>query len=268
LLFEGFQFVASRLIIMSFPTQSKGKNAVIPEIGIEAMFYELVRAIVQKIFQDKILAGLVIVGFLAIFVGGFSGHHGDRVASGSREARVTAQSRSQPNAAGPAGQGETTPPPKPQADPPEPAPQPKVEVPDPGAVKIEPALATQFIGWWTVRALDFNPQTAFKNRQEAMSWITPEALPSYQAAFWPQEVSDGLANGSIQGNFTMTSVTAVASNPDGSMVVNVCGNLMLQQGQKPALQQLSTDYLIKREAGGLRIAGLYNRAVLLQGPTY
>jgi hypothetical protein len=113
--------------------------------------------------------------------------------------------------------------------------------------------------------MDFNPQTAVKNHQQALSWVTPEASAAYQGAFWPPEIADGITSGRILGRFTPSGVKAIASNPDGSIVVNVTGTLILQQGQKPAVQQLSTDYLVKREPGGLRIAQLYNRAVLLPG---
>jgi hypothetical protein len=108
--------------------------------------------------------------------------------------------------------------------------------------------------------MDFNPATVIQKRQQAMTWIVPEVAQSYQAAFWPSEIADGVCSGRIRGSFTPTSVQAVASNPDGSIVVNVTGNLTLQQGPRPAVQILSTDYLVKREAGGLRIAGLFNRS--------
>lgn len=224
------------------------------------MFYEIARAIVQKIFQDKILAGLVIVGFLAIFVGGFGGGGGDHK---SRSARATeAPSPSSEHQSDKSAQSKQA------------AEQTAAKAPGQAeaansqaatAAKIEPALATQFVSWWINNSMDYNPQTAMKNHQSAMSWISPEASPKYQAAFWPPEIADGITTGKIQGLFTPTGVKAVACNPDGTVVVNVTGNLVLQQGQRPAVQQLSTDYLVKRDVGGLRIADLYNRAVLLQG---
>jgi hypothetical protein len=212
------------------------------------MFYELIRAIVQKIFQDKILAGLVIVGLLAIFVGGFGGNVTDRIASGPREDRKGQKAgaeKSLPSAAKEA---------KAETSGKAAAAKPSVQE------KLEPALAAQFVGWWIGDAMDFNPATVIQKRQQAMTWIVPEVAQSYQAAFWPSEIADGVCSGRIRGSFTPTSVQAVASNPDGSIVVNVTGNLTLQQGPRPAVQILSTDYLVKREAGGLRIAGLFNRS--------
>jgi len=218
------------------------------------MFYELARAFVQKIFQDKILAGLVIVGILAIFVGGFGGGATDRIASGPRDDRQKSQASSLnegENSANPALSG----PAKPQAA--ASAPQ--------TSTKLEPVLAAQFVSWWLGTAMDFNPQTALKNRQQALAWVSPDVAPSYQAAFWPPEIQDGVLSGRLHGSYTPTSVQAIASNPDGSVVVQVNGQLVLQQGPRPAVQQLSTDYLVKREAGGLRISGLYNRIYTVPG---
>ena len=220
------------------------------------MFYEIARAIVQKIFQDKILAGLVIVGFLAIFVGGFGG--GSERAGKAKLAAEQKAHSSESGEAKPASAADNN-------DAKKPPTQGQAEAAIAQAAKIEPALATQFVSWWITVSMDFNPQTAVKNHQQAMSWVTPEASAAYQGAFWPPEIADGITSGRILGRFTPSGVKAIASNPDGSIVVNVTGTLVLQQGQKPAIQQLSTDYLVKREPGGLRIAQLYNRAVLLPG---
>lgn len=218
------------------------------------MLYEIARSIVQRIFQDKILAGLVIVGILAIFVGGFGGgNSGDRIATGPRDQRV--------RQSGGNGSSEAMPPER-QAQPPQAqkAEKPKAPAKPAPPAKLEPSLATQFIGWWIAKGMDFNPQSAVANRQEAANWVVPEVQPNYQAAFWPPEIAESILSGRVRGQFTPTSVQAIASNPDGSIVVNVTGQLCLQQGPRPVIQHLSTDYLVKRDSSGLRIAGLFNRA--------
>lgn len=249
----------SPLIFAGFLTQLISSGQSRQEIRL--MLYELARAFVQRIFQDKILAGLVIVGLLSIFVGGF-GTATDKIKAGPREARQT-------SSASPAlGQGSAGPGPasqqqggkEGQASQPQPrqgqSQQAKIAV-------LEPQVATQFVSWWMGQSMDFNPQTAAKNRQQAAGWIKPEVVPMYQAAFWPPEVADGIVSGRLRGSYTPVSVQALAQNPDGSIVVQVNGQLVLQQGPRPAVQQLSTDYLVKREKEGLRIAGLYNRTMVL-----
>ncbi len=225
------------------------------QAGFRAMLYELARSIVQRIFQDKILAGLVIVGILAIFVGGFGGDPADKTASGPREERGKHASASKTktdadNKADPAPQKA------------EKKSSPAQAAQDP---KLEPNLAIQFVSWWIGSAMDYNPQTAIQNRQQALTWITPEVAASYQAAFWTPETADAICSGRVKGSFTPLSVNAIAANPDGSVVVNVTGQLVFQQGPRPHIQQLSTDYLVKRESGGLRIAGLFNRAATVPG---
>lgn len=231
------------------------------------MFYELARAFVQKIFQDKILAGLVIVGFLSIFVGGFGGghgHSGDRIATGPRGER-TASKGQQEEEEDAAPQKQATP--RNQGQHSQASPKPTGSSPTKNAAKepLSPKFANEFVTWWIGKAMDFNPQTAAQNRQEALQWVAPEVQASYTQAFWSPESADAILTGRVRGSFTPTSVNPIAANPDGSIVVNVTGQLMLQQGPRPSVQNLSTDYLVKRETGGLRIGGLFNRAVSVPG---
>jgi len=228
------------------------------------MFYELARAFVQKIFQDKILAGLVIVGFLSIFVGGFGGGHGgDRIATGPRDSRKASSGEQKDDAEETQATKQ-----KPERRPQSQAPQQKTvqaKAPAPATEPLSPKLANDFVSWWIGKAMDFNPQTAAQNRQEAVQWVVPQVQPSYTQAFWTPETADAILTGRIRGSFTPTAVTPIAANPDGSVVVNVTGQLMLQQGPRPSVQNLSTDYLVKRDSGGLRIGGLFNRAVAVPG---
>ena len=64
-------------------------------------------------------------------------------------------------------------------------------------------------------------------------------------------------------SFQPISVEPIAVNQDKSIVVAVKG-ILVSNGlhpntQGPVKEQIETDYLIRRAAGGLRIAGLYNR---------
>lgn len=194
------------------------------------MFYELARAAVQRIFQDKILMGLVIVMVLAILVGGFGG-------SGSEKAERGA----------PTGPRE-------------------VEAAKPAhGPGLEPQLATDFIKWWLGTAMDFNAQTAQKSHSEAISWMTPETAQAFQANFWPPELAEGIGSGRVAASFTPSGVQAIAANPDGSIVVTVTGTLMMQAGPQPATHQFVADFLVRKEHDNLRVAGLYNRTVAASG---
>lgn len=209
------------------------------------MFYEIVRALVQKIFQDKILFALVIIGFLAIFVGGFGGGSSERVKPSNRQAATGVPERQ--------AEGKDDNNPEAQAPAQKPTP--------PAVTKLEPRLAKDFVRWWLSSAMDYNMQSAVANHQSALAWMTPEASAAFQSAFWTPDIASAVASGSLTGGFTPTTVEAVASNPDGTVVVTVTGHLMLHK----SVQQVAADFLIRKEPGGLRIAGMYNRSIARPG---
>lgn len=199
------------------------------------MFYEVARAAVQRIFQDKILLGLVIVGLLAIFVGGFGGGS-DKTVTGPRQ-EVNQAATPQPG-------------------------QPQGANPN---SKVDPALAVDFIKWWVGTAMDYNPQTAGQSHSQAMSWMSPEAAQTFQSAFWTPDIAEGIKTGRISGSFQPSNVQATAANPDGSVVICVTGNLTMHQGQRPVVQQFIADFLVKKDLDGLRVSGLYNRSQVIPG---
>ena len=194
------------------------------------MVYELARAAIQRLFQDKILMGLIIVLVLAILVGGFGGGS-DRAPTGPKEAAA-------PPAAAPAPDGQ----------------QP-----------VDSKLASDFIKWWLTGAMDFNAATAQKSHADALAWITADTVQAFQANFWPPELAEGISSGRVTASFTPSSVQPVAVNPDGSVVVAVAGSLMMQQGPRPAVHQFVADFLVRRDQDGLRVAGVYNRTVASAG---
>ncbi|MBI4534383.1 MAG: hypothetical protein HY711_10610 [Candidatus Melainabacteria bacterium] len=189
------------------------------------MLYELCRALVQKIFQDKIILGLIIVLVLGFFIGGLS-------------------SRNEPAVANKAVRSDD------QA--------PSVEAKEP---KVEPSLAADFVRWWLNGAMDFAPATAQESHQLAFAWMTPDAQSAFQTYFWTPETASAVANGQLVASFHPTSVLSEAINPDGSVVVGVAGTLVVDSGAQPVLHQMTADFLVVRNQDGLRVAGINNRLV-------
>lgn len=192
------------------------------------MFYELVRTIIQKILHDKILMGLVVVGVLAFFVGGFNTAE-DHV-TGTAEKQVAQTAPNAPAAA-----------------------------PDP-AHAVAPNLATDFVKWWIDGAMDYNAASAAQSHQTAFGYMTPDAYQSFQSTFWNPQVADNVATGRLVAAFKTSAVQAQAVNPDGSVVVGVMGSFVVHQNGQPMSQQFLADFLVKKDADGLRIAGLYNKS--------
>jgi len=109
--------------------------------------------------------------------------------------------------------------------------------------------------------MDFQATTAKKNHDQALMWMTPEAQDTFKQAFWNDAMADGISNGRLVAAFQPVSIGAQAINPDGSVVVSMKGSLVLQVSGQPAdTRQVVTDFLVKKEAEGLRIAAICNRS--------
>lgn len=139
----------------------------------------------------------------------------------------------------------------------------------PHHIAIKPHEAEEFVKWWMVKGMDYQAHSAQKNRDEAVMWMTEEAANSFQASFWTPELKQGITNGTVVAGFQPVSVQATAVNPDGSIVVHVKGSLAMQiHGQPASTEHLLTDYLVKKESEGFRIAAVHNKTfVQAQAPT-
>jgi hypothetical protein len=76
-----------------------------------------------------------------------------------------------------------------------------------------------------------------------------------------------VVTGQVVAAFQPVSVQAEAINPDGSIVVGANGTLVVQANGNPMTQQLSTDFLVRRDKDGLRIIGLYNKQLATASAT-
>lgn len=204
------------------------------------MFVEICRAIIQKVMQDKILLGLVALGFIAAFVAG-SGHNVKEEPPVSAE-QAEAITK---NGDGQNANGE------------------KLDETEENGEMLTPKLATEFVKWWMQGSMDFSPTTAHKSHIEAHKWMTSNAAGEFEKNFWSPDRSRDILNGNVTMSFQPISVDPIAVNQDKSIVVAVKGILVSNglhpNNPYPVKEQIETDYLVRRAAGGLRIAGLYNR---------
>lgn len=192
--------------------------------------------------------GLVIIGVVAIFMTGAS-------ESGESKSKNT-EEKLPPGAMMPAEQ---------QAQAQQPAaaaPQPQSQAAaKPPAPVLEPNTASDFVKWWIGGAMDFQATTAKKNHEQALMWMTPEAQDTFKQAFWNDAMADGISTGRLVAAFQPVSIGAQAINPDGSVVVSMKGSLVLQVSGQPAdTRQVVTDFLVRKEDQGLRIAAICNRS--------
>jgi hypothetical protein len=200
------------------------------------MFQDLIRVTITRIIHDKILLGLVIVGILGIFVGGFATSD-DKPASLKHTQSDGQEQSAAPNQAESKG-----------AD-----------------SKLEPQLATDFVKWWMAGAMDYTAASSAANHEAAFRWMTPEAMQNFRSSLWTPDTAQGVAQGLYVAAFQPVSVQAAALNPDGSVVVTLTGTLVTQSSGRPFSQQIQMDLLVRKENDGLRIAGVYNRVASATG---
>lgn len=243
------------------PTKERLRELV-KERPSPAMIQEVIRALFLKIMQDKILLGLVIVGVLAVFVGGMALPDDDDPKKDHPGGGGAVLDSPNPNAQpvnGVVPSGQAMPATMGAAATPTLAPlgaAPALE--NPNAVK--PDLAVEFVKWWIGGSMDYTAKTADPSHQEAFKWMTPEAQQAFQTHFWSPEIASGITSGQVQAAFQPISVQAQAVNPDGSVVVALTGTLVMQAGGSPQTHQIVTDFLITKQEGNFRITGLYNRS--------
>ena len=222
------------------------------------MIQEIVRALITRIMQDKILMGLVILAVLAVFVvPNLSDKeqpqgHGSNAPPDVSQAVGQGQGQSQgPGAEGMPGQEASA--------------VPQAAVPTANPAAVDPKLATEFVKFWIGGSMDYNAQTAAESHKKAFAWMTPESQQAFEGNFWSPDIANGIATGQLRAAFQPISVQAQALNPDGSVVVAMTGTLVLQQSTvRPVTHQIVMDLLVRKENDNLRIAGLYNRSYVMQ----
>lgn len=205
--------------------------------------------------------GLVIVGFLGIFL---AGTNDESAHSKNTEEKLPEGAMMPAHQANLAQAQNAT-----QAGQHAQAQQP-VQPPQQDELVLEPTKASDFVKWWLGGAMDFHAATATKNHEQAFLWMLPEAKDSFKQAFWNDAMAEGISTGRLVAAFQPVSIDPQAINPDGTVVVSMKGSLVLQMNGQPAdTRQVVTDFLVKKEEQGLRIAAICNRSyVQAQAPTY
>lgn len=204
------------------------------------MLYEIVREIVSRIARDKVLMGLIVILVLGSFWSGMQVKHGQE---GAYDRQVDVPIAEEKTEQKPAQQDKGT--------------------------QLDGSLACDFVKWWLTSAMDYSSNSAADGHSKAFGWMTAEARDAFKTAFWSPDIAAGIAAGRIKAQYQLLNVAPVAVNPDGSIVVCANGTFVYQSDGHPTTQQMQTDYLVRKDPGGLRIAGLYNRvAPLMSSSTY
>ncbi|MBX9937700.1 MAG: hypothetical protein K2Y32_00525 [Candidatus Obscuribacterales bacterium] len=242
------------------------------------MLSEIVRAILEKILRDKLIMGLIIMMIVAVFVtGGQKDPNGARLFSkkygAGQEAELPEEGGEQPgnankmqNQAGGQNQmaGQNIQNGQSQQNGPNQQNNLQNVQARPQVTPADAQVATEFIRWWLSKGMDYQQTTADASHKEALSWIKPPATDIFVKFFWPAELAANIRSGRQVGNFQIATVTPLAINPDGSVPLRVTGVLVLQDtGYAPRSQPLELNFLVKKEAEGLRIINFYQQAGMI-----
>lgn len=226
--------------------------------------------------HDKLLLGLVIICILGVFFTGTSKDDGEKRGRGPKisQGEEHAPGESQPQGTLPGqnpsqsqgqGQGQNPAQGQPGAQGQNQG-QGQTQQANANQENLTPNLAGEFVRWWLTKGMDYKQASAAASHKEAFGWALPDATNVFEQLFWGDHIKQGIATGTIAADFQPISVTPLAINPDGSVVVTVVGTLCMQQtGQMPASQQLTMDFLVKKGTDGCRIAGFYNKAAIPVG---
>jgi len=246
-------------------------------LKIMSMIQDILRAVIQRIFRDKILMGLVIIGVLAVFMTGKEGttERGKKLDAGEEELNM-ANAPGGPQAPGHdrgRSQGQK------QA-----MNHGQKQVQNPGQnqghssagqeggnqpERLTPGHAADFVTWWIGNAFKYEPAEARKCHEEAFGWMTEEAKRAFETEFWNEGMAQGIERGEVVAAFHPYAVQAHAVNPDGSVVVIMRATMVTQiRGGQEVNKNIHTDFLVtQNQEGHLRIAAVYNRPEP-QAPAY
>ncbi len=240
------------------------------------MIQDIIRALIQKVMHDKILMALIAIGIAGIFFSGANHSEKKESVQSKRLGRSSADQPAIPGEQGQAdqggqdGEGQGQPAGQQAGQQAGQAQNNHAQTNQAQATGgqqaaqagLTPQLASDFVHFWITKSMDYRMDSAAASHKEAVAWMLPDAANAFEQLYWGDHIKQGIAAGTIVGSFQPVSITPLATNPDGTVVVTVVGTLVMQQsGQQPAGQQLTMDFLVKKTADGFRIAAFFNRAV-------
>jgi hypothetical protein len=121
----------------------------------------------------------------------------------------------------------------------------------------DPTVATTFLEQWLPVAWDPSAGTAKNSQEKAILYMTPECATAYRQNIWTSDLSKQIEDSGLQSTFQPRKVAASQTQPDGSVVIFVEGEQVLQvPGKESQTRPVKLEYLVRTTSDGLRIAGI------------
>lgn len=121
----------------------------------------------------------------------------------------------------------------------------------------DPNKALDLVSIWLPVVWDLSAATAAASQEKAIAYMTPECASAYRQNIWTADMQKQIQDSGLQSSFNPKKVSAGANQADGSVVIYVEGEQLLQVAGKPArARAVNMKYLVRKLPEGLRIAGI------------
>lgn len=129
-------------------------------------------------------------------------------------------------------------------------PQPQYEMADAN-------MALNLVSSWLPVVWDLSAATAQASQEKAIAYMTPECANAYRQSIWTADTAKQVVESGLQSSFNAKKVSAGQNQADGSVVIYVEGEQILQVAGKPArARPVKMEYLVKKLPEGYRISGI------------
>lgn len=127
----------------------------------------------------------------------------------------------------------------------------------PAGELTDPNMALNLVESWLPVVWDLSAATAPGSQEKAIAYMTPECATAYRQNIWTADMAKQIQDSGLQSSFSPKKVSAGQNQPDGSVVIYVEGEQILQVAGKPArARPVKMEYLVRKFPEGLRIAGI------------
>lgn len=129
--------------------------------------------------------------------------------------------------------------------------------PQPQGELADPNMALNLVSTWLPVVWDLSAATAQDSQEKAIAYMTPECATAYRSSIWTADTAKQVVESGLQSSFNAKKVSAGQNQADGSVVIYVDGEQILQVAGKPArARPVKMEYLVKKLPEGYRIAGI------------
>ncbi|HEY9731136.1 MAG TPA: hypothetical protein V6C89_04455 [Drouetiella sp.] len=121
----------------------------------------------------------------------------------------------------------------------------------------DPNMALNLVSSWLPVVWDLSAATAQDSQEKAIAYMTPECATAYRQSIWTPDTAKQVVESGLQSSFNAKKVSAGQNQADGSVVIYVEGEQILQVAGKPArARPVKMEYLVKKLPEGYRISGI------------